>query len=94
MRLGNNLSMNIKFQLQEILVISGVVSHGLWESQGLGITLITLGILGAIFRAGFEVSEKKEIAEAKQEETEKIRNATSALSEAFSGLGSSRRGES
>ena len=86
--------MNIKFQLQEILVICGTVSHGAWDSHVLGIALITLGVLGGICRAGFEIGEKREMAEAKQEETEKIRSATSALSEAFGGLGTGRRGES
>lgn len=92
MRFGNSL--NIKFQLQEVLVICGTASHGLWESQGLGITLITLGVFGAVFRAAFEVAEKRTMADAKQEETAKIKSATSALSEAFAGLGSGRGGES
>jgi hypothetical protein len=91
MRFGNSLK--IKFQLQEVLIICGTVSHGLWDSHGLGVTLIALGVLGGICRAAFETAEKRTMAEAKVEDAAKIKSATSALSEAFAGLGGSRSGE-
>ena len=77
----------VKFQIQEVMVVMGVVSHGMW-SPTMGIVLVTLGILGAISRTALEIAEKNKIAEVKEQESEKIKNATSALADAFNGFGS------
>ena len=87
MRLQTNNN-GIRFQMQELLVSLGVLSYAYWEFSGLGISLLSLGILGALCRTGFELAEKQKISEAKQVESEKIKNATSALADAFGGLGS------
>lgn len=86
MRLQNNVG--IRFQLQELMVTLGVLSYGHWDLTGLGVTLMSLGIFGAICRSGFELAEKQKVAEAKQVESEKLKNATSALADAFGGFGS------
>ena len=83
----NNTSSGIRLQIQEILVICGSITHGMWENHSLGITLISLGVLGAICRTAFEMAEKQKFAEVKQKESEKLKDATSALSEAFAGFG-------
>ncbi|MDB4337404.1 hypothetical protein OAA09_00135 [bacterium] len=83
----NKSSSGIVFQVQEVLVICGTMSYSLWGNSGFGITLVSLGIIGAVCRTAFNIAEKQKFAEAKQVESEKIKDATSALSEAFSGFG-------
>ena len=46
----NNSTPGIRLQIQEALVVCGTITHGLWDNQALGITLITLGVLGAVCR--------------------------------------------
>ena len=87
MRFQNNLT-GVKFQIQELMITMGSFMVGIWEESGLGITLISLGILGAICRSAFEIAEKNKMVEAKNAESEKIKSATSALADAFSGFGS------
>jgi len=87
MRLQTN-SGGIKFQIQELMVTLGVLSFCIWNSPRLGITLVVMGILGAVCRTAFEIAEKTRIAEAKNAESEKIKSATSALADAFGGFGS------
>ena len=89
----NNSTPGIRLQIQEALVVCGTITHGLLDNQALGITLITLGVLGAVCRLAFEMAEKQKFAEAKQEESQKLRDATSALSEAFSGFGKNSGGK-
>jgi len=93
MRLNSN-SPGIKIQIQELMVVCGALCHSVWESPGFGWMLVSLGVFGAIFRAGFELAEKNKIAEAKQVESEKIKSATSALADAFGGFGKASDGES
>jgi hypothetical protein len=90
MRLQTNIG-GIRFQLQELMVTLGVLSYALWNHPGLGSALLIMGVLGAICRSGFELAEKQKVSEAKQVESEKIKSATSALADAFSGLGSGPR---
>jgi hypothetical protein len=77
------------------MVILGVLSYAHWGHPGLGLTLLTMGIVGAICRSGFELAEKQKYSEVKQAESEKIKSATSALADAFGGFSSkSSSGES
>ena len=84
----------IKIQIQELLVVLGVLSHSLWDHQAFGITLVSMGIFGAIFRAALDIAEKSKVLEEKNAESEKIKSATSALADAFGNLGRNSSGES
>ncbi len=87
MRLQSNSG--IRFQFPEVLVVCGTAAIGAWELQTLGITMITLGVLSSIMRFAVDAGEKAKIAEAKQGEAQRLRDATSSLADAFSGFGRS-----
>lgn len=73
----------IKFQFQETLLVSGIVLYGFCDKITMGTILIVLSMLGAFMRAGFEMAEKTKIAEKKEEEMSKIKDATSAILDGF-----------
>jgi hypothetical protein len=93
MRFQSN-KVGIKFQIQELMVAMGALSHSVWDNQAFGITLVSLGILGAIFRTAFEIAEKTKVLEEKNAESEKIKSASAALADAFGNFGKSSSGES
>ena len=89
MRLGIKND-GIRFQFPEVLVVCGTAAAGAYDLSTLGITLITLGVASAIMRFAVTAAEKEKLAEVKQGEAERLRNATDSLASAFSGFGKSR----
>ena len=76
-------SNGVKFQFAEVMLISGSTLYGFCGQAALGITLISLSIVAAFFRWGFDMAEKTKIAEKKDEEMSKIKDATSAILDGF-----------
>ena len=74
---------SIKFQFQETLLVSGVVLYGFCDKTTMGTVLVVLAIFGAFMRTGFEIAEKSKVAEKKEEEMSKIKDATSAILDGF-----------